>query len=173
MRGYIEQRLWSELEVTKPMVLWVASVLLRIPPELIAKHRRRLPSLIYQVYMSFGWHENKYVMTYNAARADLTAKIVPPPVDDEPLIRIDTEPEGDTSYWLASHVLGFKDEEIAVLCGISEDSLQDPKRDILPLLKSAYRILKKIKLKDPDVQQWHRSRHIMLRYFLDAEYHEI
>lgn len=155
------------------MVLWVARNVLSIPDELIKVHRSNLASLIYRIYYTLGPSENSYVTKYNAARADLIVSLVKPVDEDERAIAIASTPEGDLSYWLASHVLLFSDTELSVLCNISVDHLDNPGRDLIPLVKTAYSTLRKIQLKEPLLQNWHRARHIMIRYFLDAVYHEI
>jgi len=173
MKDYVEHKMWSDLEVTSPVDMWVASRLLNIPPELISKYRRTLPSLIYRVFFSLEYNENSYVTAYNGSRADVIAEIIEPVDDDKRIIRIDSEPLGDISYWLASHVLRFSDLEISVMCSVPLDNIRDPDRDLLPLIKSCYRILKKEKLSNPLLQHYHRSRHLMIRYYLDAVYHEL
>lgn len=171
--SYLERHLWDDLDVTSPKHLWVAECLLRIPSELIEVHRKNLNSLIYKVYFSMGSHENSYVTKYNAARCDLITKLIVPPQENEGIVRIATEPEGDSSYWLCTHVLGFTDIELSVLCDIDVDQLEQPMAALLPLLKRCYRLLQRVKLNDPLMQHYHRSRHLMIRYYLDAEYHEI
>jgi hypothetical protein len=174
MKGYVENFIWQDLEITKPRTLWVAERLLRIPPELIAKHRRGLPSLIYRVFFSLEAHENEYITKYNAARADLVVNLINYGDTTGPAIHIDSEPSEDISYWLCSHVLGFTDMEIAVLCNIDIDAIHQPGRDLLPLVKSAYVHLKLIKFRqDPLMQHFHRSRHLMIKHYLDVVYHEL
>ena len=173
MRGYVPNKLWGDLEPTNPKALWVATKVLALPPELIEAHRRNLPSLIYQVFFGLGATDNKYVTAFNGARVDLIASLIPPVDDNERAITIASSPEGDISHWLCTHVLLFSDIEISVLCNIGVDYLEDPGRDLLPLVKSCYTTLKKIKLQDPVLQRWHRQRHLMIRYYLDAVYHEL
>ena len=173
VRHFVHNKLWSDLEPTKPMVVWVARNVLALPDELIVKHRRNLPSLIYRVFHGLKPSENSYVTKYNAARADIIAELVNPVDGYERAITIASDPEGDISYWLCSHVLLFSDLEISVLCNISTSFLESPGRDLLSLVKECYKILRKIHLQDPLIQHWHRQRHIMIRYFLDAVYHEI
>lgn len=171
--SFVRTKLWTDLCPTKPKTRWVAEKVLNIPPALITKHSKDLASLIYAVYHTIGPSDNKYVTAYNAARCDLVADWVRPPMDDLPPVGIAHEPEGDLSYWLISHVLLFSDNEAAALGGIPIDQVDEPGYEYVPIIKSSYRVLKGIHLQDQVLQHWHRSRHIMIRYFLDAVYHEL
>ena len=173
MNKYHENKVWSDLMPSSSKSLWVASKVLCIPDELIMEHRSNLVSLIWRAYFGIRRSENDYVTKFNAARCDLVAEIIPCVDDDERIIPIGHEPEGDISYWLATHVLRFTDIELCALCNVPMDNVDDPGRDLIPLIKSCYRILRKIKLDDPLLQHWHRSRHLLLRYYLDAVYHEL
>lgn len=169
--SYVRTKMWSDLEPTKPMPLWVCRNVLHLSPNLISEHRSNLPSLIYRVFYGLGPSDNKYITAWNAARADLIAEWISPPDDDERIIHIPSEPDGDLAYWLAHEVLLYEDLEIETLTGVFD--VQEGGYELVPLIKSSYRVLKKIKLQTPILQRWHRSRHIMIRYFLDAVYHEL
>jgi hypothetical protein len=171
--SYLENKIWSDLIPSSSHQLWIASVVLGIPDELIEVHRKDLVNLIWRVYFGLGRSENDYVTKFNAARCDLIADTIRTTDGDDRIIPIAYEPEGDISYWLASHVLRFTDQELAALCDISIEDVDDPGRALIPVVKSCYRKLRKIKLDDPVLQNWHRSRHLLIRYFLDAVYHEL
>jgi hypothetical protein len=147
---------------------------LNIPPAILDVHPD-LGSLVWEVYFGLKSHENKYVTKWNAARADLILEYIPmlDEVDIERTLEVSSEPQGDVSYWLMSDVLLFPDFEMAALAGIDIEDVEDPAYALVPVLKSCYGILHKIKLQDLASQNWHRSRHIMVRYFLDAVYHEL
>jgi len=93
--------------------------------------------------------------------------------DDDRTLEIASNPQGDLSYWLMSEVLLFPDLELSALAGIDIEDIEDPGYALVPIIKSCRYILRDIKLRDPVIQNWHRSRHVMLRYFLDAVFHEI
>lgn len=171
--SYVINKLVTDLCPTKPRARWVAEKVLNIPPALIASHSRNLGLLVYKVYFSIKPTDNKYVTAYNSARCDLIAELIPTVYDKIEPISIAYEPEGNLQYWLASTVLLFSDEELVALCGIHPDNVDEPTYEYIPLLRSSYRFLRKLKLQDPALQGWHRARHVMLRYFLDAVYHEI
>ena len=171
--SYIHNKMWSDLEPTKPVALWVCQNVLHLSPFLISEHRGHLNELVYRVFYGLGASTNKYVTAWNAARADLIVEWIDPPHDDGPIIHIPSEPDGDIAYWLVSEVLLFEDIEIEALTGVDVDDVQEGGYALVPLIKSCYRELKKIKLQTPILQRWHRARHIMIRYYLDAEFHEI
>jgi hypothetical protein len=175
MKGYVEQKLWHEIapEDKEPPELWVARYVLRLDvTENITT--RRLRSYIYSAYHSIRQVDSPELNHYNSARADLVAEIITPP-EEEPRgkMQVDLEPSGDPSYWLATYVLGFSEHEISVLCNVDRDSLQDPDRAILPLLKAAIKVLKGLEFKGKDyLTAYHRARYLLVRYYLDAHYYE-
>lgn len=171
MSKFIEARIVDELWMGDDKEMWVASKVLRIPPVLIEMNLDNMRQLIYRAYDSLGPHEDKYIEEFNMARAELVSTIIDPPDQiDKRIIAIETEPTDDISWWLATHVLGYTPEELQVLCGkFDEDNIE---RELIPLIKENYKILRKIHMSDPVLQRWHRYRHVMINYFLDAIYHD-
>lgn len=174
--SYIVNKLHTDLVPEPSIIRWIAEKVLVIPPALITRYKGDLLGLIYRVFYSLGPSENKYITTLNGAKADLiVAKIRAPFIvfDDQPIHLFSTEPSGDLPYWILNQLLLFSDYEISVLCGIPQDEVEVSTYELIPLIKACYRILRRIKLSDPDYQAWHRARHILVRYFLDAEFHEL
>ncbi len=165
--------MWEDLEPKKPLTLWVAQKVLCLSPGLIAEHRHELPKLIYQVYYGLEASDNKYITKWNAACADLIVEWVTPPVDDVSTIRIPREPYGDLAYWIAHDVLLLEDLELHALTGIPIDDIQHGGYHLIPVIKKCRKILSQIRLQSRVLQNWHKARHVMIRYFLDAEFHEL
>jgi len=175
MQGYVEQRIWYDIspEDREPPELWVARTVLKLDvTENITTERLR--TYIYSAYHSIRQVRGNELNHYNSARADLVAELIPPP-EKEPkgTIQVELEPSGDPSYWLATYVLGFSDHEASVLCNVAKDSLRDPARGLLPLLKAAIKVLKGLEFKDREyLTAYHRARYLLIRYYLDAHYYE-
>lgn len=181
MHGYVEQKLWFEIAPHEDdcLELWLVRYVLRISDmrRSVTGHTGRhqdtrieqLIDLLYSAQWDVVGH--KELDSYNSARADLIAAKVDPPAGDPGKLYVELEPKKqDPSYWLATYVLGFTPHEIRCLCNITD--VEQPARGIVPLLNAAAKILKGVKLKDKDLQAYHRSRYILLRYYLDAVYHE-
>lgn len=179
MQDYIIHKIWDEIEPRKPTALWVLLTILRVPETVVMDHLQgrsdiqRLIELVFRYYNSLDRVGQKYIDAYNSARADLIASILTPPSDVGATLEVETQPSGDPSYWLASHVLGFSNKELTVLLGISHETLKEPGRSIVPLLLVAFKVLQKMKLGDELLQAYNRSRYLLLKYYLDAVYHEL
>lgn len=170
MASYVETKIWRELTISDPVEFWVLRKLLRASTGIIDYANPR--ETIYRIYHGLGPSNNPYLTKYNAARGDLIVQLIPyPDKVDERIIPIEHEPSDDISYWLATHVLGYSDDELKALC--SPFDPDDIRRELIPLIKLTYRRLRVVKLKDPYLQNFHRARHLMIRYYLDAVYHEI
>lgn len=167
MRGYVEQKLWHDAAPNEGTDVdrWLVKNLLRIELPCSSSWKDTLYAA------QFERIEHKELDSYNSSRADLIAAWVDPPKEDPGKLKIDLEPKHvDPSYWLASYVLGFSDHEIKCLCNVSDPTT--PARALLPLLGAAVRTMKEVKVKDETLQAYHRARYILLRYYLDATYHE-
>jgi hypothetical protein len=175
MRRFVSKRIWEEMYVPDDPRPWVAITMLRLPSELIVAHKNNLNALIYKAEASILRTGRPYLDSFNSARCDLLAHLVAPPEEvtsDE--VTVVYRPRGDTSYWLASHVFGFLDHEICVLCDLMPRELTSPKMSIIPLLKCVHRVfMQEIDLKDPMLAAYHRARYLLNRYYLDAKYHAI
>jgi hypothetical protein len=154
---------------------------------MVLKNKRRsminLAEIVYWLQPNLGPVEDdpaaKYLNSWNSARSDLVCKIVPLPrnwsttlMPHQELFGKDwlmLKPKGDISYWLATYLLGFDDKELEVLC---PDARSDEPQ-LLSLLVSCYRRLKEVRIKNLDLYTYHRSRYLLLRYYLDAVYHAI
>lgn len=169
--SFIDAKIIEELSPTEPVNLWVARTLLRIP-ETIVSEADNINVLVYQAYDSLRAHENQYISNYNAARSELVTTLLPLQAKHEKrVLAIQYEPIDDPSYWLATHVLGYTERELTLICG--EFDHDDIGNTLIPLIYKTYKSLKILKLDDPLWQYYHRSKHLMIRYYLDAVYHVI
>ncbi len=177
MKAYVINKIFSELEPSEPKGQWILSTLFRVPQEIIntltGYKKSNLPIQVYRYFAHLQITGDKYIDKYQSAKADLIASMIDPPAEDPGEVEYALTPPGDPSYWLCSYVLGFTDEEMTVLCGIPEEHLQDPRRELVPILKIAMDCLKTVKLEDAVLTEYHRSRYLLLRYYLDAYYHEL
>lgn len=193
MREYVHRHIIQDAAPEGVQTLWILRSVLRVTPteEPLKRPDGSIsfvptPSYVEQVYEGFHAlrpipstvrmddEAKSYLDKWNSARADLIAEMIPPPSNLPSQIReVSLYPEGDVSYWLAATLLGYTDREIGTFCGIKQDELSTPYRKIMPLLKMSYRELKRVQVGDPLLHAYTRTRHLLMRYYLDAVYHEI
>lgn len=195
MREYVRNKLWLGIEPRQPLDLWILTEVFRIDERLISEMRQwvSMREVVYFLQTSLDVLEgddpaNKYLNAWNSARSDLVADLVtPPPTMDEltlnsvnplPLGPQDIEP----ALWMLVYLYGFKDREISVMC---PEYRWDPLsvRALMPLLKCINRRLQEMPIIREDFQakdehqqllfHYHRTKYLLLRYYLDAVYHEL
>jgi len=171
MRHYLHSHIWKEIAPEADQTLWVAQKVLRLPFE------QANESGIYGALASFYRLGKKELDRYNSSRSDLIAYMIDPPADDPELISIPLEPSSDPSLWLCSHLLGLSDTETSLLATGSQltpaELVEMQPRVLVPILVNAQKILKGLKFKEELLTIYHRERYLLLRYYLDAVYHEI
>lgn len=178
MKAYVKQKLLHEMlpAENECVPLWLAKHVLGIDPDTFSLNKatkgKSLTEYWTDVLYAVKWKRqgHRELDGWNSARADLIAAWVAPPVEDPGNIEVELEPTCDPSYWLATRVLGFSDHELRVLCSV--ENVEQPARELLPLLGAALRVLKDVRVKDEALQAYQRARYLLLRYYLDAHYYE-
>ncbi len=169
MSRFIENRVWGDLCPEKSNVQWLIKKILRLvdPPKLPAN------TLVYEAIHSIQPRSNRYVNSFNSARIELVTTLVTPPITMANVkIDVDYYPRGEPAYWLMTHVFGFTADEIRFLSGSPEPQEISP--EILIFMRKIYRVCQRnTPIADPLVASFQHSRYLVLRYFLDAEYHLI
>ena len=173
--SFILTAIWREFDIKPSKELWILRKVLRISDKVYTNKEPDLHRVIFRAFnwFKFGPLDEPYLRRYNSGRADLIASWIDPPKDLAPddTITFDLEPSGDLSYWLASYLLGYTDQELCALCQLSPTQVKDPGSGLLKLLRVTYRHLGKIVLKDDYLHAYHRARYLFLKYHLDATYH--
>lgn len=166
MIGYVTQKLWSCAAPTDGKELeWICHQVLRINDisvETVYLHYQRLRPI-----------GHPYLDRWNAARADVVAHYIDPPFEQQIGLtkqRTQLWPPRKPGRWLAQYLLGFTDKECSVLCATSD--LDEPLA-MLPLLLSAYGVLRHLLPEHELLSHYHRTRYLLLRYYLDARFHAI
>ncbi|MBU1685701.1 hypothetical protein KJ662_05630, partial [Patescibacteria group bacterium] len=114
MRAYVSRHLWDDIYPEPTIEYWLAARVMRLSPELIREHP--LPDLLYEAMHSIKPRRHKYLDPWNACRVDMVADLVEMPAEIKPInVQVNYYPKGEPAYWLASHVFGFSDREIASL----------------------------------------------------------
>lgn len=136
--------------------------------------------IIYGCYARFDLTRDKWIDKYNSARADLIAHLIDPPKKDPYTVPYDPSIPGDPTYWFVTRAFGFTHEELEKLCPgfwTFQDTISMEYRTFIPLLKYMYRTWQKSPIKyrieDEYLSAFYNARHSLLRYYLDAVYHEI
>lgn len=187
MRNYVTNKLWSELEPTSPRAEWVLRTMFRFESSEIFEAKELDGGIENAVYLCQakldrfydGETDHKYLNAWNSARADLIPQLVKLPFAC-PVYNVggvQIEPPVGIAYWLATYLLGFNSKELKVFC-------PDLSGDLIPLLVCCYRQMAKM----PPLKQqkeegleldkyllfhYHRTRYLLLKYYLDAVYHAI
>lgn len=169
-RGYIQNHVRQRLrppDNQELIELWILDNVLALEPS-----PQILPAQqIYGAYTSFGHlSNNKYLNAWNSARADLIADLVPIPILIPSDITLSMEPDGDTSLWLCRTVLRFTDDELLQLAIVD---LANPRRALLPVLHDSCRVLKEPPGSSILINHYHRTRYLLIRYYIDAQYHDL
>lgn len=191
LRQFIERTLWDRIKPGKRPPLWIGTKVLLLDHDLLVEHYRRgsIRELVYGAYHSIsftetehnppsvvdpGTEEQWYLNNWNSSRQDMTAEYVQPPHQDAQLVdvQVDTKPGGDLSLWLCHRLLGFTMQELSFMT-LTEVDLQEPRRGLVPILKGAHETLRRMRIRDPLVNAWNRQRYLLVRYYLDAIYHEL
>lgn len=170
MKGYVLTKL---LKYAAPLpgkeVEWVSRHVLRLPvaePDSID---------IYIHYHQMRMQGHKYLDSWNSARRDLIASLIDPPnlhgYKNRLVWKLPIKPPSrEPGLWLARYVLGFTEKECRVLCRVTD--LAHPTACV-PLLKSAQRELRGMRIEDETLAAYHRSRSLLVRFYLDAHFHAI
>jgi len=188
MKQYVEKHLWNDMgpeqDAPRPRMIWLLGSLLRTyhPKSLAMAKQITDSALVLRIYSCYNYiepvepteneGEHLALNKYNAARCDLIAEWVDPPAECGTRA-IPYEPPGDVSHWLATHVLGYTDHHLIVLCNCLPSELENPGRKLLPIIKSSMKQLKGLEFRSNELTVYHRTRYRLLRYYLDAVYHEI
>jgi hypothetical protein len=125
----------------------------------------------------------KYLNPWNAARSDLIVDLIPLPYEwthepepyEEQFTRahLQLQPRGDISLWLATYIFGFDREELrALIPGLVIDE-GDMGIQLIRLLVSCFRRMNEVRLNSEILNHYHRTRYLLLKYYLDADYHAI
>lgn len=175
MKAYVINKILSELEPEDPVGQWILEKLFRVPQPVINTltdyKAENLPAQVYRYYNHLQPVGQDYLDKYHSARADLIASLVDPPAEIPGEVEFSLEPPGDPSLWLCSHVLGFTDRELSVLCRIPETLLEEPQLLLTPILSISLTTLKGLKLHSTLLTHYHRTRYLLIRYYMDAHYH--
>ena len=178
MKAFVINKMLSEIEPVEPYGQWVLETMFRVPQPVINtltdSKPENLPAQVYRYYAHLQpVEDNKYLSRLHAARADLIASLVDPPATVPGEVAFDLSPPGDPSYWLCTHILGFTDRELSVLCKIPETRLSAPSRIILPVLLVALDVLRGLDTHRELLTHYHRTRYLLIRFYLDAYYHAL
>lgn len=193
MREYIKYKIWHQIEPTLPVEDWIISNVLRIDATQLVPIQKMVPLtledkrvIIYQLQAFLRptrgvfRGDKKYLDSWNSIRSDLIAeKVSLPQANMPPLFRaedLEIKPHGDISLWLAQNLFCFDEKELRVF--VPELNLSEPEhgRLLMPLLTSVFRRMEdvsKMKMKDELLQYYHRTRYLLLKFYLDAVYHQI
>jgi len=167
MIEYVTRHFWNQAAPNKFPEQWILTKVLRLPP----LEGFTAAQVIYGANQNFDRIGHKYYDPWNSARADLVAVHVDPPpgrLPDIPLVL--RRPKGiDPAEWILTTVMGFTINEIRVLRSLNDEpaGLKD-----VPLLKTCCLVLHQMKLSDPLLNYYHRTRYLLGKYFVDYHYHQ-
>lgn len=168
MIEYATRHLWNSAAPNQFPDHWILTRVLRLDEV----EGYTIPQVIYGANQHFRRLTHRYYDQWNSARADLVAKYVDPPpgrVPDIPLV-IRRPKDADPAEWVLTVVMGFTLEELEVFKSLNTELT--PGRQNLPLLKYCCLILHRMRMKDPLLDFYHRTRYLMGKYYLEYHYHE-
>ncbi len=177
MRGFVINKILSEIEPEEPVGQWVLETLFRVPQAVINTltdyKAENLPVQVYRYYAHLQPVGHEYLDRFHSARADLIASLLDPPEEIPGKVEFDLEPPGDPSHWLCTQILGFTDYDLSILCRIPEPQLKTPQRMLLPMLMVALDTLRGLKAHEDLLTHYHRTRYRLIKFYMDAYYHAL
>ncbi len=177
MRGFVINKILSELEPEKPFGQWILEVMFRVPQaaiNILTNYEiRNLPVQVYRYYAHLQPVGHEYLDRYHSAQADLIASLLDPPEDHAGKVEFELEPPGDPSLWLCTQILGFTNYELAVISRIPEPQLETPQRMLLPILMVALDTLRGLETQEELLTHYHRTRYLLIKFYMDAYYHAL
>jgi hypothetical protein len=178
MKGFVINKILSEIEPEDPVGQWILETLFRVPQAVINTltdyKTKALPAQAYRYYAHLQPVGHEYIDRFNSARADLIASILDPPEEISGEIEFDLEPPGDPSHWLCTQILGFTGYDLSVLCRIPPAAFsKDMGRLLLPVLKIALDTLRGLETHEELLTHYHRTRYRLIKFYMDAYYHEL
>lgn len=167
MIEYVTRHFWDQAAPRGFPEQWVLTKVLRLQ----SVEGYSAAQVIYGANQHFRGIDHSYYDPWNGARADLVALYVDPPpspVPDIPLA-IRRPKDADPAEWVLTTVMGFRLDEIQVLRSLSTEL--SPKLRDTPLLKNCCLALHRMRLADPTLSHYHRTRYLLGKYFLEYHYH--